>query len=72
MHQVFSFSLSLLSQKLGIYLCDLQGGHYAVGDQQEAFSIQSIVKVLLLVFAITKVDYAEETIWTRVNILKTW
>lgn len=55
-------------QKLGIYLCDLQGGHYAVGDQQEAFSIQSIVKVLLLVFAITKVDYAEETIWTRVNI----
>ena len=55
-------------QKLGIYLCDLQGGHYAVGDQQEAFSIQSIVKVLLLVFAITKVDYAEETIWTRVNV----
>ncbi|HAS43649.1 MAG TPA: glutaminase [Microscillaceae bacterium] len=55
-------------QKIGIHICDLQGGHYAVGDSNEAFSVQSIVKVLLLVFAITKVDYAEEVIWTRVHV----
>ena len=55
-------------QKFGIHLCGLQGGHYAVGDSEEKFSVQSIVKVLLLVFAITKVDFAEEDIWTRVHV----
>lgn len=54
--------------KFGIHLCSLSGGHYTTGDSNEKFSIQSIVKVLSLAFAIAKIDYVDEAIWKRVQV----
>ncbi|MEL6942653.1 MAG: glutaminase [Bacteroidota bacterium] len=39
------------ASKFGIHLRDLDGNNYAVGDSEERFSIQSIVKVLSLTLA---------------------
>ncbi|EAY24155.1 glutaminase [Microscilla marina] len=54
--------------KFGMHLCSLEGGQYGVGDSEEKFSIQSIVKVLSLVFAIAKINYTNEVIWSRVQV----
>jgi len=40
------------ASKFGIHLHSLQGKHYSVGDSEERFSIQSIVKVLSLALAV--------------------
>ncbi|MEM8524469.1 MAG: glutaminase [Bacteroidota bacterium] len=39
------------AEKFGMHLHCLDGKHYAVGDSEERFSIQSIIKVLSLVLA---------------------
>jgi glutaminase len=51
--------------KLGMHLSALDGEHYAFGDSQETFSIQSITKVLSLVLAIR---YEGNEIWNRVDV----
>ena len=38
--------------KFGIHLCTLNAENYSVGDSEERFSIQSIVKVFSLAFAV--------------------
>lgn len=55
-------------QKFGMHLCALDRGQYGIGNSQEKFSIQSIVKVLSLVFAIAKIDYVDDVIWNRVLV----
>ncbi|MEM9885780.1 MAG: glutaminase [Bacteroidota bacterium] len=57
------------SMKFGIHLCTLEGKNYQVGDSQTRFSIQSIVKVLALAFAVKKTGKeAIEKILSRVGV----
>lgn len=52
-------------QKFGMCLLDASGRNYAVGDADEAFSIQSISKVLALAKAFA---LKGESIWERVDV----
>lgn len=52
-------------KKLGIHLTTVANDHYAYGDSNEKFSIQSIAKILSLTLALEKVG---EEIWTRVGV----
>ena len=52
-------------KKLGIHLTTVANDHYAYGDSNEKFSIQSIAKVLSLTLALEKVG---EELWTRVGV----
>lgn len=38
--------------KFGIHFCSIDGNHYGLGDHQEKFSCQSIIKVISLCLAI--------------------
>lgn len=51
--------------KFGIYLIDDVGNGYGSGDSEEAFSIQSISKVLSLGYAFS---LEGDALWTRVNV----
>ncbi|AHG84339.1 Glutaminase [Bibersteinia trehalosi USDA-ARS-USMARC-189] len=51
--------------KFGVAYFDLKDSTIGVGDYQEKFSIQSIVKVLSLVFAY---KHLGDSIWKRVNV----
>jgi len=53
------------SAKFGVHLCTLDGKEYGVGDNEEKFSIQSIVKVLSLTLAFQQ---SGETLWNRVGV----
>ena len=53
------------STKFGVHLCILDGKEYGVGDNEEKFSIQSIVKVLSLTLAFQQCG---ETLWNRVGV----
>jgi len=56
---------SVSSEKFGVHLCALDGQEYSVGDSEEKFSIQSIVKVLSLTLAFQQQG---ETLWNRVGV----
>ncbi len=49
----------------GAHLCDVSGGHYAIGESEKKFSIQSISKVFSLTLAIS---LAGDPIWKRVGV----
>ena len=51
--------------KFGIHLLTTEGEHFAVGDSEEKFSIQSISKVLSLTLALSIVG---ESIWKRIGV----
>ncbi len=53
------------SSKFGVHLCTIDGNEYGVGDNEEKFSIQSIVKVLSLTLAFQQMG---ETLWNRVGV----
>lgn len=52
-------------EKFGICLTMIDGRRYSIGDSHEAFSIQSIAKVLALSLAF---HLLEDEIWTRVGV----
>ncbi len=52
-------------EKFGVCLTTVTGECYAVGDWQDAFSIQSVVKVLLLSMAYSKLG---GQLWQRVGV----
>ena len=52
-------------KKLGIHLTTVQSDHFALGDSNERFSIQSISKVLSLTLALKVVG---EEVWDRVGV----
>lgn len=52
-------------RKFGVYLQTTQGKRYAYGDADEAFSVQSIAKVFLLVLAY---QLEGEELWERVDV----
>lgn len=56
---------SVSPHKFGVCLCPINGGYFATGDYAEKFSIQSISKVLSLVFAFKLVG---GKIWKRVGV----
>jgi len=51
--------------KFGIHICTLEGEHYGLGNHQEKFSCQSIIKVLSLCLAF-KTEGVK--IWKRVGV----
>ncbi len=51
--------------KFGIHLCSLDGSHYGMGNHQEKFSVQSIIKVISLCLAF-KTEGIK--IWKRVGV----
>ncbi|WP_229130402.1 glutaminase [Ancylomarina sp. 16SWW S1-10-2] len=51
--------------KFGIHFCSAQGNHYGLGDHQEKFSCQSIMKVITLCLAIKTEG---EEIWKRIGV----
>ena len=51
--------------KFGIYLIDAANNHFRAGDAEEAFSIQSISKVLSLAQAFGKIG---DKLWKRVGV----
>ncbi len=51
--------------KFGIHLTFLDGRTFAIGDSEEKFSVQSIVKVLSVTLAIS---FIGEKIWKRVGV----
>jgi len=51
--------------KFGMHLFWITGDHYAFGDTEELFSVQSISKVFTLTLAKM---YAKENVWKRVNV----
>ncbi|MFT5750383.1 MAG: glutaminase [Ancylomarina sp.] len=51
--------------KFGIHFCSVDGNHYGLGDHQEKFSCQSIIKVISLCLAI-KTEGVK--IWGRVGV----
>lgn len=51
--------------KFGMHLIDAQGNHYGTGDSEEAFSIQSISKVLSLSQAFAIMG---DKLWERVDV----
>ncbi|MCB1584415.1 MAG: glutaminase [Marinicella sp.] len=53
------------AEKFGVYLAMVDGQSYCVGDWQDSFSMQSIVKVLLLSLAYTKLG---GRLWQRVGV----
>ncbi len=53
------------AEKLGVSLATVNGDYFGVGDWQDQFSIQSIVKVLLLSMAYTKLG---GQLWQRVGV----
>ena len=52
---------------MGIAVCDVNGEIKGAGDYQEAFSIQSISKVLGLTLALSVSSDPDQDIWTRVG-----
>lgn len=52
-------------EKFGMYLYTVEGGGFSVGDSGEAFSIQSITKVLLISMVLST---AGRKIWRRVGV----
>jgi len=56
---------SVDGNKLGIAISTVDGQHFAAGDADERFSIQSISKVLSLVVAMN--HYQEDELWSRVG-----
>lgn len=56
---------SVSPEKFGVHLCALDGNEFGVGDNDEKFSIQSIVKVLSLTLAFQQLG---ETLWNRVGV----
>jgi len=56
---------SVSSSKFGIHLCSVDGSEYGIGDNEEKFSVQSIVKVLSLTLAFQQVG---ESLWNRVGV----
>ena len=56
---------SVSPNKFGIHLCAIEGTEYNIGDSEEKFSIQSIVKVLSLTLAFQQCG---ETLWNRVGV----
>ncbi|NJB70424.1 glutaminase [Saonia flava] len=52
-------------KKLGIHLIDQEGNNYFTGDSKEAFSIQSISKVLSLAMAFPIMG---DNLWKRVDV----
>jgi len=52
-------------EKFGVSLATVDGGLFSTGDWQDEFSIQSIVKVLLLSMAYTKLG---GQLWQRVGV----
>lgn len=56
---------SVSPSKFGIHLCALEGQEYRIGDSEEMFSIQSIVKVLSLTLAFQQYG---ESLWNRVGV----
>ncbi|MBL6735346.1 MAG: glutaminase B [Shewanellaceae bacterium] len=53
--------------KIGIAVCHVDGTVIGAGDYQEAFSIQSISKVLSLTLALQESSDADKEVWTRVG-----
>jgi glutaminase len=53
------------AEKFGVYLTTVDGKSYCAGDWQDRFSMQSIVKVLLLSLAYTKLG---GRLWQRVGV----
>lgn len=51
--------------KYGVHLSTLKGEHYATGDSNEKFSIQSISKVFSLTMAF---QYENENLWKRIGV----
>ena len=51
--------------KFGIHFCSIEGQYYGLGDHQEKFSCQSIIKVLSLCLAFNTVGVK---IWKRVGV----
>lgn len=51
--------------KFGIHFCSIDGNQYGLGDHQEKFSCQSIMKVITLCLAIKTEG---EKIWERVGV----
>ena len=51
--------------KFGIHLLTTEGEHFAIGNSEEKFSIQSISKVLSLTLALSIVG---ESIWKRIGV----
>ena len=56
---------SVSPSKFGIHLCAIDGPEYSIGDSEEKFSIQSIVKVLSLTLAFQQCG---ESLWNRVGV----
>jgi len=52
--------------KLGMHLYCINSGHYGFGDENEAFSIQSISKVFSLTLAMSLLD--DEALFKRVDV----
>ena len=52
-------------EKFGIHLTFLDGRHFAIGDSEEKFSVQSIIKVLSVTLAISIIG---KKIWERVGV----
>ena len=51
---------------LGICVCDVEGNEYCAGDYDEKFTIQSISKIIALMFAI--LDNGEEYVFSKVGM----
>jgi len=56
---------SISPSKFGVHLCTIDGKKYGTGDNEEKFSIQSIVKVLSLTLAFQQMG---ESLWSRVGV----
>ena len=56
---------SISPLKFGVHLCTIDGMKYGVGDNEEKFSVQSIVKVLSLTLAFQQMG---ESLWNRVGV----
>ena len=52
--------------KLGIYVLNSDGRHYQAGDWQKHFTIQSVVKPILLLLAL--LDNGEEVVRSKVGV----
>jgi glutaminase len=51
--------------QFGIHICDLKGGHFFLGQNEDRFSIQSISKVFTLAMAF---ELEGEKLWERVGV----
>jgi glutaminase len=56
---------SVSPSKFGVHLCSIDGKEYGIGDNEEKFSVQSIVKVLSLTLAFQQLG---EALWNRVGV----